>query len=410
MQRVRQSIPFYKQNGWNPIIVCVDKKYIESYTDDSLLQTIPNDIEVITVKAFSYRLTRLFGLGDLGLRSLLFYFFTLKKLLKKRKIDLIFFSTTMFNVLITGKYLKKIFNVPYIIDIQDPWLDYTKLEKPKELRPKKFWFSHTVSKLLEPRAIKNADGVIAVTQQYIDTLKSRYTNITDDNSEVITFGFSEADYHYAENITIKIDEWNSSKDFIKGVYTGVVNKDMLPVIRTIFKAFKLEYEKFNRVKLFFIGTNYASGKYAAEMVMPLARESGIENRVVEVTSRIPYLEALKIQKEADFLMLIGSTNKAYTASKLYPYLYAKKPILAVFHEESSVSQIMRELNGGTPITFSIDSLAMKSEDIQKQLTGILENINSVPTTDFEKLKKYSAEELTKKHVRFFNKIIDKTSY
>lgn len=411
MQRIRQSLPYYKKNGFNPIIVYSDIKYVEGYSDESLLQTIPADIEVIKIKGLPYRLTRLLGLGNLGLRSFLHYAFGVNKLLKKRKIDLIFFSTTVFPLLALGSYWKKKFNVPYIIDMQDPWLDFEHLNKPKDLRPKKFWFMHRVDKILEPIAMKQVDGVIAVTQQYLDVLKRRYKNITAENTEVITFGYSVIDFNIAAKELIELDAWCSSKNIIKGVYTGVVNKDMLPIIELIFKALKEILESDNtlakNVKLFFIGTNYATGKYVKEIVKPIAIKYGIENLVIEVTSRLPYLTTLKLMMEANFLMLIGSTNKAYTASKLYPYLYSQKPFLAVFNKDSSVISIIKKLSSVIPIAFDDNNLESYLEGIKDSLINVLSNNGQKIDVNLEELRKFSAEKLTKNQVMFFNNILSK---
>lgn len=411
MQRIRQSLPFYRNYGWNPIIVCSDKKYVEGYTDESLLHTIPDDIEVIRVKGIPYRFTRLFGLGNLGLRSFFNYALSVNKLLKLREIDLIFFSTTVFPLLALGSYWKRKFNIPYIIDMQDPWLDYASLDKPKELRQKKYWFMHSLDKFLEPIAMKKADGIISVTQQYIDVLKSRYKNIVDENTEVITFGYSTNDFKIAEKEVINLNEWNNSKDFIRGVYTGVVNKDMLPVIEIMFRAIKeildSGNEELKKIKLFFIGTNYATGKFVNKMVMPLAEKYGIDNYIVEVTSRIPYLIALKLIREANFLLLIGSTNKAYTASKLYPYLYTQKPIFAIFNKESSVVNILKKLTPIEPIAFTEKNLENQVDVVKEYLLNIIKQRNNKLEVDLNELKNYSAEELTKKQELFFNRILDR---
>lgn len=411
MQRIRQSLPYYQENGFNPIIVCSVAKFIEGYSDESLLQTIPGDIEVIRIKGLPYKLTRLFGLGNIGLRSFLHYLFGVNKILKKRKIDLIFFSTTVFPLLALGNYWKKKFNIPYIIDMQDPWLDFEYLKKPKELRPKKFWFMHIIDRILEPIAMKNADGVIAVTQQYLDTLKTRYKNIMDDNTEVITFGFSAKDFKIAEKEIIKLSEWHLSENNIRGVYTGVVNKDMLPVIETIFKALKkileTDFLSNKNIKLFFIGTNYATGASVKEMVKPLAIKYDIENYIVEVTSRLPYLIALKLMIKADFLLLIGSTNKAYTASKLYPYLFSQKPLLAVFNKESSVINIIKKLISVNPVAFESEKLESHLEDIKDQLIDILSHKENKTNINMDELQQFSAERLTQRQVVFFNKILSK---
>lgn len=411
MQRIRQSLPYYRENGFNPIIVCSDSRYVEGYSDESQLQTIPVDVEVIKIKGLSYKLTRLFGLGNLGLRSFLHYAFGVNKILKRRKIDLIFFSTTVFPLLVLGSYWKKKFNIPYIIDMQDPWLDFEHLNKPKDLRPKKLWFIHRVDKFLEPLAMKNADGIIAVTQQYIDMLKKRYENITDENTEVITFGYSVNDFNIAKKELIELPEWHSSTNIIRGVYTGVVNNDMLPIIELIFKVFKEILDNINlrnkNIKLFFIGTNYATGAYVKEMVKPLAIKYGIENCIVEVTSRLPYLTTIKLIMEADFLLLIGSTNKAYTASKLYPYLYSQKPLLAIFNKESSVVDIIKKLSSVIPIAFDENKLESYLSEIKLRLIDILNNIGTKVNINPEELKKYSSEILTQYQVEFFRKILNK---
>src|SRR3954467_10454229 len=95
MHRVRQSLPYFRQMGWEPVVITVDEKYVEAYSLDHLLgETIPNDIEIHKVKAFDVNKSRKFGLGSLSMRA---YYYMLKKgdeLLRSRKFDLVYFSTT----------------------------------------------------------------------------------------------------------------------------------------------------------------------------------------------------------------------------------------------------------------------------------------------------------------------------
>jgi hypothetical protein len=48
-----------------------------------------------------------------------------------------------------------------------------------------------------------------------------------------------------------------------------------------------------------------------------------------------------VQTEATAILMMGSSEPHYTASKLYPGLLAERPILAVYHEASSVVEILR---------------------------------------------------------------------
>ena len=74
---------------------------------------------------------------------------------------------------------------------------------------------------------------------------------------------------------------------------------------------------------------------------PIARECGVADVVTEMPGRLDYLDALSVLTQASGILLLGSSERHYTASKLYPALLAQRPILALFHEASSVVSILR---------------------------------------------------------------------
>ena len=49
-------------------------------------------------------------------------------------------------------------------------------------------------------------------------------------------------------------------------------------------------------------------------------------------TRLDYLDALSVLTHASGILLLGSSERHYTASKLYPALLARRPLLALFHE------------------------------------------------------------------------------
>jgi hypothetical protein len=95
-----------------------------------------------------------------------------------------------------------------------------------------------------------------------------------------------------------------------------------------------------RLRLHFFGTSNQSDS-TVERVLPIAREYGVAEAVTEVPGRIDYLEALGVLVDASAILLLGSSERHYTASKLFPALLARRPILALFHEASSVVSILR---------------------------------------------------------------------
>lgn len=66
MQRVRMSLPYYKALGWEPVVLCVDDRFVSGYKDDLLNETIPGDVEVHKIKAWPENLTRRIGIGSLS--------------------------------------------------------------------------------------------------------------------------------------------------------------------------------------------------------------------------------------------------------------------------------------------------------------------------------------------------------
>ena len=96
-----------------------------------------------------------------------------------------------------------------------------------------------------------------------------------------------------------------------------------------------------RLRLWFIGTSNQSLGDAEPRVVPMARAAGVADAVKEIPLRVGYAQALTVLRQASGIMLLGSSERHYTASKLYPALLAQRPLLALYHEESSVVDILR---------------------------------------------------------------------
>ena len=408
IHRVRQSLPYFREFGWEPVVVAVQPRYVEGFEDRLLLRTIPDDVRVDHVKALDYRWTRLFGLGSLALRSVPFYRRSVNRLLSREPFDLIYFSTTMFPVLSLGPYWKHRFGVPFVVDMQDPWYSDYYLDRPKEERPPKYWLAHQLNKMLEPRTLPYADGVIAVTNAYIDLLRERYSPLREVPAMQIPFGASEQDMMVARSLGERPNVDCSSE--IVGVYTGVCNSAMVPAIRLILQALKRGREHyptiFGRVRLRFIGTSYAPPNRATPTVMPIASEMGLKCCVEEETSRVSYFDALRMQVESDFLVLPGTRDDSYTASKLYPYIMARRPILALFGAQSNVSSILTQTNAGDVVPLGRDD---DSEFVERELLkrwrDMIERLPYEPATDWKVFEQYTAREMTRRQVEIFDQVV-----
>lgn len=407
MQRVRMSLPYFKEFGWDATVVTVDARYSEMVKDELLLQSIPADIKLVTVNALSKRITAKFGLGSLALRSLCSYREKVNEILKNEKYDLIYFSTTQFPVCILGAYWKKRFNIPYVIDMQDLWhSDYYK-DKPKEQQPKKYWFSYRLHKYLEPIAMSEADGLVSVSADYIKILKTRYPALARVPAATITFGAFEPDVKIAADNAYQFKSL-LKKGVINVVYVGRGGADMHKAIAPVFEALRngLDSEPalFNKLKFYFIGTSYAPAGQANPTILPLADQYGVQDSVTEVPARITYYHTLSTLQEADALFIPGSDDPKYSASKIYPYLLTKKPLLAIFNENSNVINIIEDCAAGATILTFKNTSGPPAGTLYQILSEWAQGI-SKPVTLLAYFKNYSAAMLTQKQTDLFAKAI-----
>jgi hypothetical protein len=380
--------------------------------DALLLHTLPGDVEVYKVKAWNAKRTRKFGLGGLGMRA---YFPIRKKgdeLLSSQKFDLVYFSTTAFHVMALGPRWKKKFGVPFVLDMQDPWRSDFYLDKPKHERPPKFFLSYNIDKYLEKRTVPAADGIISVSQGYCDTFISRYPGMRKERFRVIPFGVSLQDFEVMEKYVHRVDKVQLKPDKHNIVYAGRGGHDMRFALEILFKALAkgllTEPALFSRLHFWFIGTSYAPAGRGIPTIRPLAEAMQLGSFVTEITDRIPYFQTLFLLKRAQMLLIPGSIDISYTASKILPYIVAQKPLLAVFYRKSSVVDILRDLQYGKNVAFDYPG-TVPDDYVDECLAAFITLMGEdageeVPDTS--RIAPYTAETKTRLQVELFNSILE----
>lgn len=407
MHRVRMSLPYYGEFGWDAEVVTVHPGYNDFVKDILLLDSIPANIKIHYVKALDKKRTSKFGLGSIALRSLYFYYAKVASLLKAQKYDLIYFSTTQFPVCILGNYWNKKFKVPYVIDFQDPWHTEYYEYKPKDERLPKYWLSYRLNRFFEAIAIKRVGGLIAVTDAYIKALSDRYSRLRSLPSSVITFGAFKPDFDIAANNNVK-SYITKTTGKIAIAYVGVAGEIMAPSLTVLFKCLgtlkRSDIELYNKFEWFFVGTSYAPPGTGKKTVMPIAETFAAGDNVYEQTDRIFYFDALKTIMTTDALLIIGSDEPTYTASKLYPYLLTNKPLLAIFNSESPALEILNEY--GAKYAYSYDAAGDIESKIHVFLSELAEGNLGEQRYNPDAIKKYSAENMAKRQCELFDRVVD----
>jgi hypothetical protein len=350
VHRPRLTGNFLREFGWKPVVLTVDEKYYEEAPDPDFVRTFSEDFEVIRVKAF--RITRPRLIGDIGLRA----FFQLYKgalsIIRSRQIDFIWIPIPSFYTALLGRLLNNKTNTPYGIDYIDPWV--------RDISSRRDWrhrLSNMVASALEPTAVKKIALITGVSFDYYKPVLDRNCQkrmvfaINEQKSDLpihrstdlplfhtaFPYGFDPND-HKIKLVNLQYP-WPDLKGVRPWIYAGAFLPNSRLFIQLMFQGIaelRSQGTWDEMIRLYFIGTGTYSGKSISEY----AREAGIGDFVHEDRNRFPYLQVLNFLSASDTVMVIGSTEKHYTASKVYQALLSERPVWAIFHEESTAVKVM----------------------------------------------------------------------
>lgn len=407
MHRVRQALPYLRACGWEPTVLAVRPDEVQAPIDPLLLQTVPDDVRVVRTGAVPLRWTRLVGVGQLDARSLLYLARAGDALFREAPFDLVFFSTTALDVSVLGLWWKRRYGTPFVVDIQDPWVNpyYNQNGMTPPGGRFKYGAVSMTARYLEPRVLRRASRVVSVSASYLESFAERYPWFSEERGVVLPFGAPERDFAALERMEVRNPVFDPADGLEHWVYVGAAGEIMRFALTALFTAIRrareANPERFERVRLHFVGTAYAPEGRAKPTVAPIAAQCGVADLVEERTGRIPYFEALQVLSDANALVVPGSDDPGYTASKLYPYVLARRPLLAVFHEASSVVDIVRRTKAGVVVPFASGEApeAVAERIVERWLSRPL----PVVKTDWEAFEPYTARAMTRQLADVFSR-------
>ena len=407
MHRVRMALPYFEEFGWEPVILTINPDEQQGIKDPMLCLTVPSWVRTRQAGCLPLALTKWFGIRSVGLRSHFHLAASGSAIIRELDPELVFFSTTMFTVTTLGRYWKKRHGVPYVVDFQDPWLAEDSRRRATTDRDWKYWASQSLAKRLEPFTLRQTTHVVSVSPAYPAMLRARYPWLRQDQFTVLPFGAAERDFDLLRQTPVKQTVFAAGDGKRHWVYVGRGGADMAFALRALFTAVRRQVdvrpELRSQLRIHFIGTDYAPDR-AKQTVAPLAAEAGIQEMVTERTARLPYFQALQCLLDASALVVPGSDDPGYTASKLFPYILARRPLLAIFNEQSSVVDTLRRTAAGMVVPFNP---ADTSETLAERLiaTGWLAQPAAPSATNWSAFERYSAREMTATLCRVFDRCV-----
>jgi hypothetical protein len=142
-------------------------------------------------------------------------------------------------------------------------------------------------------------------------------------------------------------------------------------------------------------------------VVAIAQQEGVADMVREAPHRVPFVEALWLSASATGLVLVGSDEPHYTASKIYPTLMSGRPFLSLFHARSSSHKLLTEAGGGIAIGFEgTQDLPRLTEEIAEGLRRLATQPASLGKVDPASYAPHTARAVAGQFAAIFDRLAD----
>lgn len=406
VHRARHMAKHLPEFGWTPIVIRASEEHYTEALDPDLGRLVLKSVSQIRTTAFPAGLARRFGVGDIGLRAYFPIKTALRGAIDAHRPDVIFITGSPYYPLLLTSWIRKQFDIPVVLDFQDPWVS-----AEGALRPKlsKGGLSHLLATTLEPMALRDATFVTSVSHRQNQEMSDRYPWLDRASMDAIPIGGDPEDFDALRTAPPQNPIVQLEAGRVHLSYVGTFLPKAGPLVSTLFEALRQLRNDTprlaERLTLNFVGTSNQPNGGGSHLVSPLAQKSGVADLVREVPQRVPFLEALNILANSNGLMLIGSDEPHYTASKIYPALMSATPYISLFHRASSAHEILSLAGGGFNHCFSsLDDLPGLVSALKENLARFSEGALSVPSANPAAYSDYTAHSVAGQFASIFNQV------
>lgn len=407
-----------KNFGWEPIVLTVEERFIQDHQMDySLCDWIPSDIKVYRTEFLDFETLRIeegkeskfvtfISYLDSTFRGLIgsnvpdsfigwfpFAYEKAKEIIEREEIELVFTSSNPYTSSLIGLKLKEEFFLPWIAEFRDPWSQNDFLYANKQTKNKR-----VVHKAIEKKILEKCDDIIVVGSNFKRMLCKEF-NLNYRKVSCITNGYDEEYFKEIEKEGIKSDN-SSFRILYTGTFYEKLNKptDFLEALNDLVYEKKLPHFEFRVIGM--------GGKWI-ERYLGTASNQNLKEYITLVPQISPK-ESLKEMLSANALLL--SIPKEYlwiSTSKIFSYLRARKPILAIIPEEGDAASILKNY----PRSVMVDPGDL--EGIKSAILNLYhqwdknKEISSYSYIERGIIQKYEWRELTAELANIFDEVVEK---
>ena len=353
MQRFLKFSKYLGEFGWKPLVVTpANGSY--PYYDETLLNDIPENLEVFKTKTFEpfriynalqFKKGTSVPVAMIGMKDSKSIFqkaskfiranwfipdarrgwnkYALqegRKVISEHKIDAIITTSPPHSTHLIGLKLKKEFQIPWMTDFRGPWTSiYFNKFLPRT--------SKTIAKdeELENRVLQNSDYVLVISEGLKKEFEDRNKNI-----RVIYNGYDERDVY---------DGDQTSTEKFSMLYLGNFkpNQNVSALWEVLSELISENGAFSSTFQLTFTGQ-------ADSFILAEIKRRGLE-KVLSVNEFVPHLEATRQMAHASLLLFVipkAENNSLIMTGKIFEYLSSRTPMLSIGPVDGDAAKLIKE--------------------------------------------------------------------
>jgi glycosyltransferase involved in cell wall biosynthesis len=366
IQRTLKFAQYLLGHGWKPVVLSAHPRAFANSGNDQM-GDIP--AEVVVERAFALDTSRhlsimgkypgFLALPDRWVAWLLGAVPAGLRLVRKYRPDVIWSTYPIATAHLIGLCLHRLTGIPWVADLRDPMTDEGYPSNP---------LTRQVYQWIEKKTITHCTVAVCTTPGAIKTYERRFPEIPASRFSLIENGYDEENFAQAETDVAAND--SADKPLVL-VHSGVIypsERDPIPLFDALAMLQQQGHLSSSRFKLILRAT--AHDAYLGGLI----KQYGIES-LVTLAPHVSYREALTEMLTAGGLLVLQASNCNHQIpAKLYEYLRAQRPILALTDPVGDTAATLRKAGIDT-----IAPLDSKDEIMQALLRFIaLVETNTAP--------------------------------
>jgi glycosyltransferase involved in cell wall biosynthesis len=393
-QRTLAFSRYLPEHGWKPVVLTVKPSVYERTSDDQL-QEIPASAEV--VRTWCLDVARHLSLGgkyfdwmalpDRWNTWIISSIVTGLRLVRKHRPAIIWATYPIATTHMIGLALHKITGIPLIADYRDSMTEDNYPAEPQRWR---------CFRRLEGSMLRHCARAVFTTPGTAKMYTERYPTTSPNVFQVIPNGYDENSFSRASNSPSARVTQNGKLTLL---HSGVLYpKERDP--NSFFNALRILKERgivsSNNLHVLLRATGHD------ETHLALLKKHSVED-IVSLTPPLPYTHALREMLDADGLLIFQGANCNHQIpAKLYEYMRARRPLLALTDPDGDTASTLRDMG--------YDSLAPMNDSaaIATAVTDFLEKLREgaafVPST--ADVLQHSRQQRTRQFARVLDDIFD----